>query len=934
MTGHDGWVRSVAWGQVEGRVVLASAGGDGTVRLWDAATGAARGEPLTGHDGWVWSVAWGQVEGQVVLASGDSRGRVEIRSMTGTSMVPGEERTDEPEETSREARTSRDDEETDDELGRDELAAHLVGVLGQLAAVRAGSDRASGSVVVSVDGRWGSGKSVLARLVAGRLSGERLSTESKVTADVLRLAEPIVVRFDAWRESNLGPEWWSLAAALNRAIRGERAWVTRLAMTLDGGVRRLVRSRAVVAAVLTAVALGVLARFLPSDGTAKGVQETVEVITKVLTGVTAFAALGLALGRALFWASPAVGRLYVKADDNPLQEISGIVGRLRRWSPRAGRSHRLADTALAVWCLLVVVQAWQAVLSTDASTRVGAAGQWGAALLPDTWLSLVVGVVVLAVVGAGLVPLRVAPAAAEAAHRAGSGSWWLRLSPQWVRSAVASIRSAIGRLRSGALPFRTRLVSSCHALVEACVRLLSRRWVRWVGPLVVAMGCGLLVARRPGAEFVAAWFPWPSLVLLAVGVAAYLGWRRAGLSAPRRPILLVLDDIDRCHEAQAVKYLETVHTLLRHRAPSRTDGPGDEPAPMLVLVLGDGRWVRAAFSRHYETFAALGDPTRMLGADFIQKLFDHTVLVPDLTADQARHYLAVVTRSPIGGSEEVSEPIGQGGKGVTPAQSAAAAGPIEPGTNGAPDAPDAPAASEDPELADPRSAGASGGPDPDPDDPMRERRDDLLRGGRRLDPEQARQAYAKEKSSRALRAASPEVTEERRRHLLITYPALMPASPRLIRRVVNTWGMLETVKSHVGHQHDDDTVIRAAVFFVRFPSLVDELIDTQTPVPIHDLRPPSHLSRVAAGTDSVTAEPTGGAAAVPSTATAAKPDPVADRLATWRRPDVLQVLQRRDGSFVEPRSIGECYGRRYPDLITPWPPAPESGVDATPPALG
>ena len=43
----------------DGRPLLASAGGDGTVRLWDPATGAPVGEPLRGHTGPVSAVAFG-----------------------------------------------------------------------------------------------------------------------------------------------------------------------------------------------------------------------------------------------------------------------------------------------------------------------------------------------------------------------------------------------------------------------------------------------------------------------------------------------------------------------------------------------------------------------------------------------------------------------------------------------------------------------------------------------------------------------------------------------------------------------------------------------------------------------------------------------------------------------------------------------------------
>ncbi|HUZ54402.1 MAG TPA: NB-ARC domain-containing protein [Streptosporangiaceae bacterium] len=77
LDGHQGRVRSVCPVTVNGRDLLASGGGDGTVRIWDPATGQMA-LTLEGRQGQVLSLCPVTVNGRELLASGDDDGTVRI----------------------------------------------------------------------------------------------------------------------------------------------------------------------------------------------------------------------------------------------------------------------------------------------------------------------------------------------------------------------------------------------------------------------------------------------------------------------------------------------------------------------------------------------------------------------------------------------------------------------------------------------------------------------------------------------------------------------------------------------------------------------------------------------------------------------------------------------------------------------------------------
>ncbi|WP_239339540.1 trypsin-like peptidase domain-containing protein [Frankia sp. CiP3] len=70
LTGHVGRVSAVTTFPMDDRIVAATGGDDGTVRLWDVATRSALGAPLTGHTDWVSAIGSGVLANQPIVATG------------------------------------------------------------------------------------------------------------------------------------------------------------------------------------------------------------------------------------------------------------------------------------------------------------------------------------------------------------------------------------------------------------------------------------------------------------------------------------------------------------------------------------------------------------------------------------------------------------------------------------------------------------------------------------------------------------------------------------------------------------------------------------------------------------------------------------------------------------------------------------------------
>jgi WD40 repeat protein len=697
LAGHQDRVQGLAAAQLEENSVVVSGGYDSSVRTWDLDTGAPIGAPIRVHSDWVWSVAVLQTAAGSAAVSGSDDGSIVIWPITGESEPPdikvrelvavaGQPVSETGVSGATPATATIDSVLVEDQLGREVLAAHIIGIYEQLA-----THQRHDVVVVHVDGPWGAGKSTLVQLICRRLQkpDQRVNRFAKAPAPEMQM--PIVIEYDAWRESIVAPDWWSLSAALNRSVRQSRAWSARAAMTAIGSLGRFKRSPAAISAL---VLLIVTASLLATGKLGGGVK----TVATAVTALSAIIALSTTFSRALFWSSSAFGRLHLRTEENPLGAVIALIGWLRRWSPRLAAAQRRADSATGLLAVLLTI--WLAagfIMSHEWeggwSTRYAAMGGAAAAF--------------------------------------GCGVWFV------VR--------------------HYRPMPSFHMVT--------------IGGAAASFACAVWIPR---------WVPlWEPLVLLTALAVGHTTWsKRLAIRHARRPLLLVVDELDRCEADRVAQLLRSVHTLMR--APARTSflSCWRSPAPLLVLVLADGEWLRIAFTETYKHFSDVDRPTR-IGGDFLNKVFDHCVLVPELSLDQTKKMIDLATRYSPGTADPPSADGAIAKRSVDARNRVASA--LE-------------------------AAGAQGHRGATLQDAID-------------DPDLDYQDRVAAEVSRVQAEATDAASESRARHLLARYHDLLPPNPRLIKRIANAWGMLLAVQSSTGHDESLDTIARAAILWVGYPEV-------------------------------------------------------------------------------------------------------------------
>ena len=369
-----------------------------------------------------------------------------------------------------------------------------------------------------------------------------------------------------------------------------------------------------------------------------------------------------------------------------------------------------------------------------------------------------------------------------------------RVGPPWW-TLLVQLRQALARSwgRGG----RVRLWA-----IEAWPRVRAA-WLLYVLVLVLAIALFVVIGRDQtiayvtafttffaGAAAVSRFFLWDS----AQGARVYESVQKNPMESlsdhfarliekSPLPVVFLVDELDRCTDAQVVDVLDSIQTMirdaprkraLRSRKPGSRRRPRTSKPPYFV-VAADGAWIRRSYELAHERMAtAVAEPGRPLGYLFLAKIFQLTVPMPSLSPERRSDYLHRLL---------------SGGQ-ARPAPTE----PVEPGA--------------DLEGLRERMEAST-------------REDQVLEVLEEAAPE-AREALA----PLALdRLNTEEVRRETQEHVLDKFAPLLEPNPRAIKRSIFAYGIDRAVRTLEGSVVPRDTLFLWTILSTRWPGLGEYLTE-------------------------------------------------------------------------------------------------------------
>ncbi|HET6940975.1 MAG TPA: P-loop NTPase fold protein [Sphingomicrobium sp.] len=119
----------------------------------------------------------------------------------------------------------------------------------------------------------------------------------------------------------------------------------------------------------------------------------------------------------------------------------------------------------------------------------------------------------------------------------------------------------------------------------------------------------------------------------------------AVVDAVAEPLVIIIDDLDRCDADVVVDLLEGIQILFKGK-------------PVTYVAAADRKWICAAFEKRYADFTSqIGEPGRPLGYLFLEKMFQISAGMPKLTEEIKGQFLDRLTLGGGGGPAVVNDDI-------------------------------------------------------------------------------------------------------------------------------------------------------------------------------------------------------------------------------------------------------------------------------------
>lgn len=191
---------------------------------------------------------------------------------------------------------------------------------------------------------------------------------------------------------------------------------------------------------------------------------------------------------------------------------------------------------------------------------------------------------------------------------------WLDLRWSWVSPSVENVYIVAGGL----------LALAAAAFAGSTITGVIEQWQGTLGGIITATGVAISFLRAPmlGGKRAAESFD----ALRTDSFRPFITLFDMLVTECPCPVLIVLDDLDRCDAGTVTDLLEGIQTLFRGQ-------------PVVFLAVADRYWITASFAQRFSLFEDGGDKARPVGDLFLDKMFQVSVTIPALPVAVKRAYL-------------------------------------------------------------------------------------------------------------------------------------------------------------------------------------------------------------------------------------------------------------------------------------------------------